>query len=102
MRHQKAVNIKNLLEASNLAQIMRKGIALHELNQQLQQGFLKQFQGLFRAVNFTQDNLTIETTNATVRQALLFRQAELLALVQQTHPEIKQLRLKVNPNLFSV
>lgn len=102
MRHQKAVNIKTLLETSNLAQIMRKGIALNELNLQLQNRFPEQFKGLFRVVNFTQDSLTVETANATVRQALLFRQQELLALVRQTQPEIVSLTIKVNPTLFAV
>lgn len=102
MRHQKAVNIKTLLETSNLAQIMRKGIALNELNLQLQNRFPEQFKGLFRVVNFTQDSLTVETANAVVRQALLFRQQELLALVRQTQPEIVSLTIKVNPTLFAV
>lgn len=102
MRHQKAVNIKTLLETSNLAKIMRKGIALNELNLQLQNRFPEQFKGLFRVVNFTQDSLTVETANAVVRQALLFRQQELLALVRQTQPEIVSLTIKVNPTLFAV
>jgi len=102
MRHQKALNIKTLLETSDLAQVMRKGLALNELNQQLQTRFPKQFKGLFRVANFTQDKLIIETANATIKQALLFQQAELLALIQEMQPEISKLNIKVSPHLFSL
>ena len=97
MRHQKALNIKTLLETSDLAQVMRKGLALNELNQQLQTRIPKQFKGLFRVANFTQDKLIIETANATIRQALL-----LLALIQEMQPEISKLNIKVSPHLFSL
>ena len=102
MRHQKALNIKTLLETSDLAQVMRKGLALNELNQQYQTRIPKQFKGLFRVANFTQDKLIIETANATIRQALLFQQAELLALIQEMQPEISKLNIKVSPHLFSL
>lgn len=101
MRRQKMINIKDLLETSDLAQIMRKGLFLNELNQQLQNIFPEQFGGLFRVVNIRHDSLNIEVAHASVRQGLLFRQNDLLEQIRQYFPEIKKLHFKVNPNLTS-
>lgn len=99
MRYQKTVNVKDLLETSSITDIMRKGIFLNNLNQQLQTLFPAQFKGLFRLVNFTSDSLNIEVTSAVVRQGFLFRQQALLQIVQKDYPEILKLNFKVNPEL---
>ncbi|TDQ58122.1 uncharacterized protein DUF721 [Mesocricetibacter intestinalis] len=99
MRKQKVVNIKELLQTSDLAQVMRKGIYLSNLNSHLQQIFPPRFAGLFRAANRAGDRLNIEVANAVVRQGLLFRQSELLGLIQQKYPEIRRLDFRVNPEL---
>ncbi|WP_386687336.1 DciA family protein [Lonepinella sp. MS14437] len=98
-RYQKAVNIKDLLNTSELAKIMKKGLFINELNQKLEKRFPPQFKGLYRLANFTENSLNIEVTNAMVRQGLLFHQNELLQYVQQDMPEITQLKFIINPEL---
>ena len=102
MRNQKVMNIKQLLEASDLSQIMRKGILLNELNSRLQLLLPAQFKGLFRISNFSENSLNIEVASAVVRQGFLFRQQELLNLIQRDYPHIKQLNFKINPLLAQV
>ncbi|MCK3658357.1 hypothetical protein A4G18_06470 [Pasteurellaceae bacterium Pebbles2] len=98
-RYQKTLNIADLINKSDVAQIMKKGLFINELNQKLHKLFPAQFQGLYRLSNFSANSLHIEVANASVRQALLFRQVDLLTLVQQQHPEITQLQFKINPEL---
>ena len=93
------MNIKDLLETSDLSKIMQKGLFLNQLNQQLQQIFPAQCKGLYRLANFTQDSLIIEVTNAVVRQSLLFKQQDLLNLIQKDYPEIIKLTFKINPEI---
>ncbi|EHK90765.1 DciA family protein [Aggregatibacter actinomycetemcomitans] len=97
MRYQKPVNIQTLLQDSPLAKIMQKGIRLNELNQQVNGFFPPEFKGLYRIANIEQHSLRIEVANAMVRQSFLFRQQELLRLIQQHLPEITQLTFYINP-----
>lgn len=99
MRKQKIVNIKDLVESSDLSKIMQKGLFLNRLNQQLQQWFPSQFKGMYRLANFTENGLHIEVANAVVRQGFLFCRQELLQLVQKEYPEITRLNFKINPEL---
>ncbi|ABR75369.1 hypothetical protein CBG46_05925 [Actinobacillus succinogenes] len=98
-RYQKVMNIKELLDTSSLAQVMKKGLFINELNQQIQQLFPSQFMGLYRVANFTEDTLIIEAASAVVRQGFLFRRKELLQNIQILQPEIKQLQFCINPEL---
>ena len=102
MRNQKVVNIKQLLETSDLSQIMRKGLLLNELNNRIQTLFPEQFKGLFRISNFSETALNIEVASAVVRQGFLFRRQELLNLIQPDYPHIQQLNFKINPELAQV
>ncbi|MDU8925540.1 DciA family protein [Pasteurellaceae bacterium LIM206] len=101
MRKNKTQNIKELIEGSHLAQIMQKGLFLNNLNQQLQSRFPPQFKGLYRLANMHEDSLNIEVASAVVRQGFLFRQQELLRLIQQDYPEITRLNFKINPQLLN-
>ena len=96
-RYQKAVNIVDVMEQSSFAKMMRKGLAIHELNQQFTHTFPPQFLGKFRIGAIKGDTLFIEVTNAVVRQGILFRQAELLALVQQDYPQVEKFEIRINP-----
>ena len=98
-RYQKAVNIKDLLETSTLADVMKKGLLLNEINQQIKRVFPSQFNGLYQITNFDEQSLNIEVASAVVRQGFLFRQQELLSLIQAHYPEIRQLNLRINPQL---
>ncbi|MFD1805187.1 DciA family protein [Pasteurella oralis] len=102
MRYEKPVNVKELLENSSLAKIMKKGLFLNELNLHLQQHFPKQYQGLYKVANLEQDTLYLEVANAIVRQALMFQQKSLLALVNINYPEVKTIKFHINPSLLSV
>lgn len=97
-RYQKTLNIQQILSKSGLAKVMQKGLLICEINQQIQQLFPPQFKGLYKIANIEPPVLSIEVANAMVRQSLLFRQQELLALVQAQYPEISSLRFTINPN----
>ncbi|MGC7560824.1 DciA family protein [Pasteurella sp. PK-2025] len=99
MRYEKPMNVKELLETSHFAKIMQKGCFLNELNLRLQALFPNQYQGCYQVADLESDTLYIQVANATVRQALLFRQHELLKLVQQAYPHIHKLQFSINPEL---
>lgn len=91
------MNIKNVIDNSSITKIMQHARFLAQLNQQLQQLFPPHFQQQFRIANIQANQLCLEVKSATVRQALLFRQRELLKLVQQDYPNINQLSIRINP-----
>ncbi|VEH65635.1 Protein of uncharacterised function (DUF721) [Rodentibacter pneumotropicus] len=74
-----------------------KGLAIHELNQKFNRTFPQEFQGLFRIGQINGDTIFIEVANAIVRQGMLFRQLDLLTLIQKDYPQIKKLDLKISP-----
>ena len=92
-RYQKAMNIIDVLEGSQFAKIMQKGVMLNELNQNISRLFPQEFKGLFRLGSITNGK------SAVVRQGILFRQSELLAAIQPTYPEVKGFEIKINPEL---
>ena len=98
-RYQKAVNITDVLEQSPFAKIMKKGLAINELNQKFNRLFPQEFHGKFRIGNMIDNSIFIETANAIVRQGILFRQRELLTAIQPTYPEVKGFEIKINPEL---
>ena len=98
-RYQKAMNIKDLLETSSLADVMKKGLLINEINQQIKRIFPAQFEGLYQIVNINEKSLAINVANAVVRQGFLFRQQELLHLIQQQYPTIEKLQFRINPQL---
>lgn len=100
MRYSKPTNINQVIENSSFSELMKKGLQVSELNEQLQRLFPAQFKGLYRVASLQQDTLSIEVANAMVRQGLLFQQTQLLEKIQQIQPEIKQLRFYVNPQLI--
>ncbi|MDO5054898.1 MAG: DciA family protein [Pasteurella oralis] len=99
MRYEKPVNVIELLEHSNLAKMMKKGLFLNNLNLHLQQRFPKQYLGLYKVANLEQDTLYLEVANAIIRQALMFQQKNLLALVNTDYPEVKTIKFHINPSL---
>ena len=98
-RYQKAMNIIDVLEGSQFAKIMQKGLMLNELNQNISRLFPQEFKGLFRLGPITDGKLFIEVKSAVVRQGILFRQRELLTAIQPTYPEVKSFEIKINPEL---
>lgn len=96
-RYQKAVNIVDVMDDSPLGKLLKKGLALQELNDKFNRTFPAEFRGLFRVVGLNGNSLSIDTANAIVRQGILFREQALLALIQQTHPEVVKLTVWVNP-----
>ncbi|MDO4430150.1 MAG: DciA family protein [Lonepinella koalarum] len=101
MRRQKTLNIKQILNSSDFAGLMKKGLMLNNLNLQLQENFLPEFKGLYQIVNVKEENLHIDVKNASVRQALLFKQEELLQIIRQYYPIVEHLKFNVNPHLYS-
>ncbi|TCP95752.1 uncharacterized protein DUF721 [Cricetibacter osteomyelitidis] len=99
MQNKKITNIKTLIENSHLSKILQKSTALNQLNERLTALFPTEFKGLFRVSNMENSTLILEVKSAMVRQALLFRQQELLNQIQQVKPELTELSFKINPSL---
>ncbi|MGR6981952.1 DciA family protein [Testudinibacter sp. P27/CKL/0425] len=99
MRNQKMKNIKEIVERSAFAEIARRGLFLSEANARLQQHFPEAFKGRFRLANIRNEVIYCEVQNATIKQGILFRQAELLHLTQQLFPQVTRLEFKINPEL---
>ncbi len=98
-RYQKAVNIMDVLEQSPFAKIMKKGLAINELNQKFNRIFPQEFHGKFRIGSVNGNSLFLEVSNAIVRQGILFRQTELIKLIQEDFPQIIKLDIVINPEL---
>lgn len=96
-RYQKAVNITDVLEQSPFAKIIKKGLAINEINQKFNCIFPPEFHGKFRIGNMTDNSIFIETANAIVRQGILFRQTELLKLIQEEFPQVTGFEITINP-----
>lgn len=96
-RYQKAMNIMDVMTQSSFAQIMQKGLAIHELNQKFNCTFPPEFQGKFKIGSVNGTSLFIEVANAMIRQGFLFQQMELLKIIQAEFPQVKTLEIKVNP-----
>ena len=96
-RYQKTVNIMDVLEQSSFAKIMKKGFAINELNQKFNRIFPQEFHGKFRIGNITDHLICIEVSNAIVRQGILFKQIELLTLIQEEFPQVTGFEITINP-----
>ena len=102
-RYQKAVNITDVLEQSPFAKIIKKGLAINELNQKFNRIFPQEFHGKFRIGNMTVNSIFIETANAIVREGILlrqtelFKQIELLTLIQEECPQVTGFEITINP-----
>ncbi|BBF11511.1 TPA: DciA family protein [Haemophilus influenzae] len=96
-RYQKAVNITDVLEQSPFAKIIKKGLAINEINQKFNCIFPQEFHGKFRIGNMTDNSIFIETANAIIRQGILFRQTELLKLIQEEFPQVTGFEITINP-----
>lgn len=96
-RYQKAVNITDVLEQAPFAKIIKKGLAINEINQKFNCIFPQEFHGKFRIGNMTDNSIFIETANAIVRQGILFRQTELLKLIQEEFPQVTGFEITINP-----
>lgn len=98
MRYERTVNITELLANTNLSTVIKKGLFLNELNQKLQGMFPVQYQGYYRVADLQQESLILEVANASVRQALLFQQTQLLQLTQLHFPAVKKICFQINPD----
>lgn len=97
-RYQKTMNVLDVMQSSPLAKILQKSAFIHELNERLSGLFPAGFQGQFRLGQISEQALFIEVSNAMVRQGLLFREKEILALIQPHYPEVSQLNIRINPD----
>ncbi|MFD0966513.1 DciA family protein [Seminibacterium arietis] len=99
MRHEKIMNVQDILQSSPFNQIMKKGLMVHDLNLQIEQLFPSQFKGLYRVTNIEGEKLFFEVANAIVRQGLLFKQQQLLSLAKIINPKVNCLVFNINPSL---
>lgn len=99
LRQNKMKNIQQLVEQSSFAEIAKRAVFLNALNTQLQQRFPEIFRGRFRVATIRDDVIYCEVQNASLKQGILFRQAELLALAQEVFPQATRLEFKINPEL---
>ncbi|OOF70976.1 DciA family protein [Rodentibacter caecimuris] len=96
-RYQRTMNVLDVMQSSPFAKILQKSLLINELNEQISGLFPKEIQGQFRLGQIHQQELFIEVSNAMVRQSILFRQSELLALIQQYHSNVEKLHIRINP-----
>lgn len=102
MKNSTTKNIHEILQNSSLTKIIQRANELNELNRKIQQLLPEQYRGLYRILNLSDNLLTFEVQNATIRQGLLLQQTSLLKLIQTDFPQVTELQFKVNPNFKSV
>ena len=100
-RYHKAMNIVDVLEGSQFAKIMQKGLQINETNEKLRPLFPAELLPFLRFGNISNQTLFIEAANAMVRQSILFQQACLLTQKQTYYPDIQRFEIKINPNFQS-
>lgn len=98
MKNSPTKNITDILQNSSLNRIVQRANALNELNRKIQILLPKQYCRLYRILNLSDNLLTFEVQNATVRHGLQLQQAELLKWIQTDFPQVEKLYFKVNPN----
>ncbi|AWX13327.1 hypothetical protein CEP49_01580 [Mergibacter septicus] len=98
---QKIKNIRDIMNNSSLANIFEKGLKIVEINQKLSQIIPPEYKYQVHLANIRDDIASLETSNAVIRQALLFQQNTLLLALQKLVPNIKKLEIKINPNFRS-
>lgn len=102
MKNSTTKNIHEILQNSSLTKIVQRANELNELNRKIQQLLPEQYRGLYRILNLSDNLLTFEVQNATIRQGLLLQQTSLLKLIQTDFQQVTELQFKVNPNFKSV
>lgn len=102
MKNSTTKNIHEILQNSSLTKIVQRANELNELNRKIQQLLPEQYRELYRILNLSDNLLTFEVQNATIRQGLLLQQMSLLKLIQTDFPQVTELQFKVNPNFKSV
>lgn len=102
MKNSAAKNIYEILQNSSLTKIVQRANELNALNQKIQCLLPEQYRKLYRILNLSDNLLTFEVQNATIRQGLLLQQTYLLKLIQTDFPQVTELQFKVNPNFKSV
>ncbi len=102
MKNSTTKNIHEILQNSSLTKIVQRANELNELNRKIQQLLPEQYRELYRILNLSDNLLTFEVQNATIRQGLLLQQTSLLKLIQTDFPQVTELQFKVNPNFKSV
>lgn len=102
MKNSTTKNIHEILKNSSLTKIVQRANELNELNRKIQQLLPEQYRELYRILNLSDNLLTFEVQNATIRQGLLLQQTSLLKLIQTDFPQVTELQFKVNPNFKSV
>lgn len=102
MKNSTTKNIHEILQNSSLTKIVQRANELNALNQKIQHLLPKQYRHFYRILNLSDNLLTFEVQNATIRQGLLLQQTSLLKLIQTDFPQVTELQFKVNPNFKSV
>ena len=102
MKNSTTKHIHEILQNSSLTKIVQQANELNELNRKIQQLLPEQYRELYRILNLSDNLLTFEVQNATIRQGLLLQQTSLLKLIQTDFPQVTELQFKVNPNFKSV
>lgn len=102
MKNSTPKKINEILQNSSLSLIVEKANLINDLNQKIQKILPESYLGLYRVANLVDNQLIINTQNATVRQGLLLQQALLLKRIQTDLPEITRLEFRVNPSVKQI
>lgn len=89
--------IDQILANSILTRIVERVNGLDELNQNIQQIIPKEYSGLYRITNLTDNSLKFDVRDGTTRSGFLLRKTEFLRLIQEKYPEITELEFNINP-----
>lgn len=96
-RYRKIVNVQEVLENSSISTLMKKGLQLHQINEDLQNLLPQNFRNQYVIADLQQNTLVIHAANASIRQGFLLQQQKLLHQIQQKYPTIMKLVIKVTP-----
>lgn len=89
--------IDQILANSILTRIVERVNGLDELNQNIQQIIPKEYSGLYRITNLTDNSLKFDVRDGTTRSGFLLKKTEFLRLIQEKYPEITELEFNINP-----
>lgn len=102
MKNSTVRNISEILQNSALTRIVQQANELNLLNERVQRLLPNLYQGLYRILNLSDNQLIFEVPSAVIRQGFLLQQATLLTLIQREFPQVTELKFQVNPQLSRV
>ncbi|MFC0308985.1 DciA family protein [Gallibacterium trehalosifermentans] len=99
VRHQKVLNVNDVLQRSSLSALIERHNQLQQFYFDIEKLIPAQFQGKIRLAEQNKDTLLFHVANGMIYQSLRFQQRQLLSQIQQKYPNIQKIEFKVIPSL---